>query len=322
MIAPSFTEFNKMTTNKEEEKWLTLDEKIAIVNDIYPLILKKKDLDEQWTSLFKKRMTQLMLPKILIQNGVIAGTATGSALALNYVNQYITPEKYQPIIHNLFTGIATVVSGLSAIDVAQEGIPSLYSLFTHGNSQQILNEMNKINEKTKQIEESIKKAKEKGKDFLFPEYIDADKEKIYQNFMNFYNNNHGNINIQNINVFFLSYQNYSIEKLLELFKQKKINSIISLSNIMSFTDITVKRNTNTITKMLIERLYNFFSMFDTKSNKEHRDFYNPILSWMFSTPNEDITKGNALIERINTINSIIHQLSDLKQKLTSQQNSE
>jgi hypothetical protein len=335
-MVPSFTEKDQLiaakeTSIKEEDLPITIETKLSIANDIYALTLKRKTLNEQWNTLFEKikptsTLSQRMIGNIVISetagditfaiigNTLIAGAISGSALAINYINKYITPEKYQTTVSDLSTGIAKFVSGLAAINVTQQGMQSLYNFFMYGSKEQIKNTLEKLSEEINKIQQSIKDIKEKY--HFFDEYISYNEQKTCEEFMNFYNNNHGNINIQNINTFLLTHQDYSIEKLLRLFQQKKIDVIIKLSNI-NLTRIVPTKNNTVLTKILFEPWYTSLGLFERKANKELKSFSERITTWLSDVQSENITEYNKYTKEMNAIDQIIQKLSNLASQTTS-----
>lgn len=234
MAITSLTESHNSTiyqeTNTEKENIpLTLAEKVSISDQIYELLEKKYTLQEQLSVANRKIRTKNTLTiGNVIATVTLAGILAGPSLSINYLNQYVTPERYQNFIHKISIGTAGFIGGIGALGLAHQGGRSIYDVFMYEREQNKINqEINTLVDNEKKIDHTINSIQKQYPELLNTPSLDYDQEQIYQAFMKFYNDNKGRLNKDNLNTFFLAHQNYSINNLIDLCKHKKINLVLS-----------------------------------------------------------------------------------------------
>lgn len=182
ILMPSFTESNKSEIQKETDIE-------AVGNHIYELLKERSATRNQLLQLYKKLPNQSIPTKetfslgYVIGSTILTGLLAGPAFTINYLNKYITPEKYQNTIDKISLGTAGLIGAIGGFKVAKQGIKSMYDWFMYESIRKKINELeDKLNRTTGSIS-GIRR-----KDLYGVLLIDT-YEKLYKAFIEFKNDN-------------------------------------------------------------------------------------------------------------------------------------
>jgi hypothetical protein len=172
-------------------------------NQMYDLLKKRDAIYTQLVQVYEKLpnknieppLEKTFTPGYVAGSTILTGLLASPALTINYLNKYITPEKYQNTVDTISLGTAKVIGGMGAFVVASKGIGVMYDWFKYGSIRKRIgslnNDLNKINT-------SISKFNGKFNPSIA--YANG-HEKLYSAFIEFYRNNHNLLTKKEINHF-------------------------------------------------------------------------------------------------------------------------
>lgn len=275
-ISPNGPLAYQATASKEENISLTLAQKLLIANQIYNFIQKQYALDKQLSDARKKiRSKNILTLRHIIGTGIVTSILAGPALTVNYLNKYITPEKYQNIVEKISAGSAGVIGAIGAFGLAREGAKSFYDIFMYEREQKAVEqEIKKLQNDRSQINKSIENIENQYPDIFATPALNYDQQKTYEDFINFYNSNYSTIDKQKINTFLQTHPNYSVDSLLDLCKQKKINIILTMIKPKSTTFLKSSGNLalDIVVGVLLAPWYLIFAAAAMSENKQEQEF--------------------------------------------------
>lgn len=192
-----------MTMTSLTEKDQLID---STASQIYELLKKRTDIRNQLLQVYEKLPDKNTEPPeketltlgYTIRSTILTGLIASPAFTINYLNKYITPEKYQNVVDKISLGTAGLIGAIGGFKVAKQGMKSVYDWFRY---ESIRKEIKRLEDKLSEITRSINNIK-RQKDFDLYDVLNIhDYEKLYKVFIEFYKNNNDIITEDGINTF-------------------------------------------------------------------------------------------------------------------------
>lgn len=207
----------------------------SIYNDseqFYQLLQKRENLLLKITNLEKQfRPKHTMSLGRIIATSLLSTLAAGPALTMNYLNQYMVPEKYQSFINKTSLGFAAIPLTIGALSLTKQTALSTYDMLMYERNQQAIKDQ--IKQAQTEFEQVTQEIKTFAQNHPHMSSIRTDyyQDKMYKEFLQFYEKNNFILTQSQLAPIILNNESYSIAYMLVTLKAKKIELINKYYNL-------------------------------------------------------------------------------------------